>query len=166
MAARVHVWCHQMNSCVSCVHLSRVKESLVSMSAIFLGRVSIFDLQSRIQDYPVEQIIQVHAMGSGDMSHGRAPAFYDYLDLCNIIFKNKERRSLAGDVRLSKKHSQYFLLTSCHERLRLSGLVLRMGSLPVRGSNTSVTMSTKLSARIPSNLRLASNEIISFGAAV
>ena len=39
------------------------------------------------------------------------------------------------------------------------GLVLRMGSLAVGGPNTSVTVSYKLSAGSPANLRPASNEI-------
>ena len=41
------------------------------------------------------------------------------------------------------------------------GLLLCVTSLPARGANTSVTMSHKLSAGSPSNLRPASNEIIS-----
>ena len=39
--------------------------------------------------------------------------------------------------------------------------MLRMESLPARGSNTSVSMSQKMSAGIPSNLRPASHGIIS-----
>ena len=37
--------------------------------------------------------------------------------------------------------------------------LLCMGLLPAGGSNTSITVSQKLSARIPINLRPASNEI-------
>ena len=39
------------------------------------------------------------------------------------------------------------------------GLVSRMGFLHAGGSDTSITVSHKLSAEIPSNLRPASNEL-------
>ena len=35
-------------------------------------------------------------MRSGDMSHGRAPAFDDHLDHSMILFEKEQRRSLAG----------------------------------------------------------------------
>ena len=63
-----------------------------------LGGVDILDLDSRVQVYPVKQPIQVHSVGSRDVSHGLAQAFSDHLDHRIIIFENKERCPLAGDV--------------------------------------------------------------------
>ena len=60
-----------------------------------LGGVDIFDLNSRILVRLVKQPNQIHTLGSGDLSHGRAPAFYDHLDHRIVVFRKKKRCPLA-----------------------------------------------------------------------
>ena len=111
------------------------------------------------------EVFQIHTMGSGDMSHGRAPAFDDHLDHRIIIFEEKQRRSLAGDVRVWRHViNAVCQLVVRHDRfcLLVFDVVHGRGHSPLDArSDTTITMSFKLSERNPSYLRPASNEIIS-----
>ena len=118
--------------------------------------VDVFDMTSSIQFLSVQQSIQVHTVGSGDMSHGRAPIFYGNSD--HSIVENKHRRSLTGDVSLK---STILWPIIRHERFHLSNLVLRMASVPAGDSRKSSTTAHKLSAGILSNLRAVSTEMTS-----
>ena len=95
----MHVWCHQ-NGRLCELRPSFSSEKLFSLYVSdLLGGVHIFDLDARIQVYPIKQPIQIHTMSSGDMSHGRAPSFYDHLDHRIIVFKKINKYALiAGDV--------------------------------------------------------------------
>ena len=55
----------------------------------------------------------------------------------------------------------YVILLSAMSDFVFLGLLLRMGPIPAGGPNTSVAVTRKLSAGILSDLRPASNEIIS-----
>ena len=105
---------------------------------------------------------KVHTVGLGDVSHGRVRPLMILLITASPSSKTKKDMPVSqscafgGTLSILSVH----LLSAMRDFVFLS-LVLRMGSLPARGSNTSIAMSHKLSERIPSNLSPASNEIIS-----
>ena len=74
------------NKCVSCDHRSRECEPLVGMSAICA------------LVFPSESVPTANTVSLGNMSHGRALAFYGHLDKCVIILENRLGRTLAGSV--------------------------------------------------------------------
>ena len=77
----------------------------VKMSAIRLEVLTYLILGSTIQVEPVKQPIGVHPIRSGDMSHGRAPAFYDHPDHSITIFENRERRFFGWRCVSLEEHS-------------------------------------------------------------
>ena len=86
--------------------------------------VDVFEMNSSILILSVQQPIQVHTMASGDMSHGRAPVFHGNSDQSIVFFENKHRRSLTGDVWVSKNIVNTVLWPIIrHERYRLRNLV-------------------------------------------
>ena len=52
--------------------------------------VNTFDLDFGVQIDSVEQPIKRDCVGSGHLSHRRASAFNDHLDLCFIVSKNEK----------------------------------------------------------------------------
>ena len=108
----------------------------------------------------IKQPVQVHRVSSGDVSHGRAPAFDD-LDHSIVIVGIKQRWSLAGNICVWEPQSILSVnLWSAMSGFVFLGLVLRIAFLTASGSNTSITMFHKVSAGIPVNLTPASIEII------
>ena len=72
----MQMWCHE-------------NEQNLSTAPTFLDSI--------IQVDPSQKANKVHAVGSGDMSHGRVPAFCD-LDHRIVIFKNEKRCPVTKDV--------------------------------------------------------------------
>ena len=109
----MRTWCHQNEQ------LCEVRPSFTSERTFgwnvndVLRGVDTFDLDSRIQVYPVKQPIQIHTMSLGDVFHGRAPAFDGHLDHRIITFKNTQRRSFGWKCASLKEHHQYCLSPSC-----------------------------------------------------
>ena len=125
-----------------------------NVSYLFRG-VDVFDWNSSIQILSVKQPIQVRTVGSGDMSRGRTPVFYDNSDHSIVFFGNKQRRSLAGDVWVWKTQSilSFDLLSVMRDFV--------LETWCSGDSRKSSTTSHKLSAGILSNLRAASTEMTS-----
>ena len=49
--------------------------------------VSVFDLDSGVQNNAVKQPIQSNSVGPGNMSHCRASSVCDHLDHCFVVLK-------------------------------------------------------------------------------
>ena len=69
-------------------HSSRVKFSLVNMSASCFFGVHIFDLDLWFWIDSVEKPMKSNFVGSGHLSHCWTSSFYDHLDDCFVVFKN------------------------------------------------------------------------------
>ena len=127
---------------------------LVGMSAICLD---VFTNLSWVPEHKfnqVEQPIEVHAVGSGDMSHGRSShrclrkqkRDVHWLEMC-AIEGTKSMMSIS-----------IILLSAMSDFVVLGWLF--MGSLTAGGSNTPGTVSHTLSAGSTSNLRPGSHKIL------
>ena len=111
-------------------------------------RMSAICLDSRTQVFPLRRTIQVHLVGSGDMTHRL------------VIFKHKQRFPLSGDMCVcwSIPNTVCYHLVR-HESFCLFELGVAHEIFPCWRPHTSITVLQKVSAEIPSNRRRASDEI-------
>ena len=139
------MWWDWPDVSVSCDHLRSKCQVFVQVC----GRVCY---EFQYPDSVVQQPIKIHTMGSGDMSHGRAPVFYGHSGHSIVFVENKNRRSFTGDVWVWKTKSRLFFdLLS----------VMRDFVFPAGDWRKSSITSHKSSAGIISNLRSGSAEMTS-----
>ena len=60
-----------------------------NVSELVFG-VDVFDLDFGVQINSIKQRIKCNSVGSGNMSHCRAPSFNDHLDHCFIVLKHMQ----------------------------------------------------------------------------
>ena len=153
------VWCFiEPNECVHCVQRSCENEPLVNMSNLSCA-VHVFNLN----DYPWcdQRPIKINSVGSGNVSHVVPLVFNDYFGHSFHFFENIKRRSHARNVRLRCRKietAKWTIVSNLFLGFALFWTLLRPWA---DGSNTSIGVSQKLNAGIPSIRRPASNEITS-----
>ena len=152
-------------------HSSRVKFLLVRMSASWFFGVNVFDLDFWVQIDSIEQPIKSNSVGSGYVSHCGISSFYDHFDHCFVVFKHIQQSFLMRRVHV--RGNKINSIQIIDHSLRLFTLCLRpwfvweqttgltvLSWFWVEFQRTKTIRSHKSRAGIPSDLNLASKEMI------